>query len=237
MERMFAVSAQGAPGAIQAYMEINYEPGNTDEDWTPGGGSHVILLVTSPCETRPWQNGTNIGLMNRGPDDSKQEQKIQQCPKPSTCIQPTNTWRSPESFKIHANLKGFFKPKMYSYVTYFRGVDFQCTLKVYNFVSHILTIIWCVFYDLTDMCAFFESLIDDFMTSLFYGYWFSDDCMFTASLLSEACSPLCIPCDPPRWIPFHHLGDVTWLWRDSLHREGNHEVFYFPLYFILQYGL
>ena len=79
MGNLFAVSAPGAPGAIQAHMEIKYEPVNTDEDspegpelirldgwehvpnfwygrvddWTPGGGSHVVVLVTSTSEQRP----------------------------------------------------------------------------------------------------------------------------------------------------------------------------------------
>ena len=32
----------------------NFWYGRVD-DWTPGGGSHVIVLVTSTCEQRPWQ--------------------------------------------------------------------------------------------------------------------------------------------------------------------------------------
>ena len=69
MGNLFVVSAPGAPSAIQAYMEIKCEPVNTDEDppegpelirlygwehvpnfwygrvddWTPGGGSHVVV--------------------------------------------------------------------------------------------------------------------------------------------------------------------------------------------------
>jgi hypothetical protein len=72
---MFAVSAQGAPGAIQAYMEIKDESLNTGENlpggpdlirlpvweivpdfwygradnWMPGGRSHVIVLPTLLC--------------------------------------------------------------------------------------------------------------------------------------------------------------------------------------------
>ena len=75
MENLFAVSAPGAPGAIQAYMEIKYESVNTGEDlpegpglirldvwenvpvfwygrvdnWMPGGRSHVIVLPTLLC--------------------------------------------------------------------------------------------------------------------------------------------------------------------------------------------
>ena len=130
MESLWAVSAKGAPGVIQEYMEIQLnlwtqmriqrrpDPilldgwehmplPRRDEHWTvisqtPGGGSRNVL-VTSSCEPASWS--TRL-------DFSQQEQHLWPCPKPPTCILRTNTWRSPEPFS--------------SVQTYRQSQDFKC---------------------------------------------------------------------------------------------------------------
>ena len=114
----------------------NFWYGRVD-DWTPGGCSHVIMLVTSPCEPRPWQKETNIGFMNywSGWQQGKQELRLEQCPKPPTYIQCTNTWRSPEPFKSMQACREFLILILHYFVILTFNACWKCITLCYTYLE------------------------------------------------------------------------------------------------------
>ena len=122
-------------------------------DWTHEGGSHDVL-VTSLCEPRPRQGGTNVGFMNYRSwwRQRKQELRLQQCPEPPTCsgapihedhLSHSNACEPPDNLEFY----------IFCYLTYFCPFHFNGCWKCIT-LSHITRSINLDFYECIYLCAY-----------------------------------------------------------------------------------